>query len=440
MQVIVSVGFHRFQKNKVNAAFDKKWASLCPSRVIRWLADWKAKVVRGRGGREDGSVIHNLQQTSVYGIAIQFLHPIYGTNANYTVLVFTDVQNTSVAASIMMEEFAIQRLKEVDPIFASVWALKELLDSQYDVGRHFYANGFLCFKLITQAEAEMCRALLSMFLGGHGKSVQLDATAFGWPGVAGGMSELLKSQTQLRKTAQLVEFLRARKARHMSQKSQEHQELKPWFHFHLDSPPAHPANLRHLKQQALSGSFCWSSDQIQHTHSLMRTTEIRNHYLLDEGKGIKMYATSMGKALKANEYSLAMVPCKDKNGYKASWKMSAEDITDASEPNCEAIEKRRRLSLGVVELPAATKITRTTSTTCNVKPRWSAEYLADGSQFNLMGTEDLSVECKAHKLGSYGTKKEKIRRISAHMQEKAHPSVTARAKSKTLAEFFTPSC
>ena len=120
--------------------------------------------------------------------------------------------------------------------------------------------------------------------------------------------------------------------------------------------------------------------------------------------------------------------------------MSAEDITDASEPNCEAIEKRRRLALGVAELPAAKKITRTTSTTCNVKPRWSAEHLADDSQFNLMGTDELSVECSAHQLGSYGTKKEKIRLISAHMQEKAHPSVTARAKPKTLAEFFTPSC
>ena len=57
-----------------------------------------------------------------------------------------------------------------------------------------------------------------------------------------------------------------------------------------------------------------------------------------------------------------------------------------------------------------------------------------------MGTDELGVECSAHQLGIYGTKQAKIDRITAHLQAKAHPSVTARAKSKTLAEFFTPSC
>jgi hypothetical protein len=95
--------------------------------------------------------------------------------------------------------------------------------------------------------------------------------------------------------------------------------------------------------------------------------------------------------------------------------MSAEDIADAPEPNCAAIEKRRRLSLGMAEMPAAKNITRITTTTCNVKPRWSAEHLADDSQFNLMGTDELSVECSTHQLGSYGTKQQKIDQLSKHL-------------------------
>jgi len=112
------------------------------------------------------------------------------------------------------------------------------------------------------------------------------------------MSELLKSQLQLRTTAQLVQFLRERKARHMSLKSREDQELNPWFHFHLESPPAHPANLRHLMQKSLSSSFCWSSEQVPVSHSLMSSTEIRNYHLVDEGKGTKDVRFVHGKSTK----------------------------------------------------------------------------------------------------------------------------------------------
>jgi hypothetical protein len=443
MQVIVSVGYHRFCKKKINAAFDRKWASLCPADVVRKLCDWKAKVIRGKGGSEDGSVIHNLQQTSIYGIAIQFQHPAYAKNATFTVLVCSDVQDTTVAASIMNENYAMERLLVESPVFKQVWAKKKLIDSQYDIGRHYHANGFLYHKLIGQPEAECCDARLSFFVGGHGKTFKLDGEAFGYPGVAGGMAELLQSQTQLRTTAQLVEFLQERKARHMSLKPKEYQELNPWFHFHLSNPPAHPAKLFHFKQASLASSFCWSSQRLPGSdlHGPLSTVEIRNHYLVDEGKGTKMVVSYGGGAPTGNEYNVVKVLCTDKFGNRrTSWKMSAEDIVDAPEPSCASIEKRRRLSLGKEEIPTAKKPTRISNTTCNVKPRWSRDYLTDDFKFGLLGTEDLSAECRAHQLGTYGTKQEKIERILSHLLAKTHPEVTQRAKSKTLAEFFTPSC
>ena len=438
---IVSIGYHIYVKNLVKENFMARWNSgSMPAGELHWLMDWKESVGRGRGGIETSNVIHDIQHTSICGVAFQFLHPIHKEPIEGTVLVFSDVLDKTAAAAIAIEEAVIKHLYDNYAPFRELWDENmERFWSFYDAGRHYYCETFLYHALIGRPLERKYRSQVQILPGGHGKTCRLDGKAFGKAGVAGAQAALLKSNERLRTTAQLCAHVKQWKEDQLQKKTPKYQDLNPWFFVHWQ-PGQHPKSLPAIKMHSLQSSICWESSISYNSYFRTPSVKLTDHCnIFNEERGRQMSLVPGQGKLNPNEYCIVKKACTDKAGnIRTSWRLSNEDVEDLPEVNINNIEKRRRSEIGIdleVQRPRKAR----NSGECKAKCKWTLERLREvTARGNTppFTQADLQRECEQHGLSrSNGTKYELAMRIISHMESVQH-GATQRAAAKTLAEYF----
>ena len=257
--------------------------------------------------------------------------------------------------------------------------------------------------------------------------------------MAGAQAALLKSNTRLRTTAQLCAYVKEWKEAHQAKKSQQYNDLNPWFFIHWE-PGQHPRSLDAIRMHSLQSSYCWESSITYNNLFGSPSIQLTNHFtVFNEDKGTPMVLVPSNQALRPNEYYCMKKPCTDSLGNsRTSWKRSNEDVEDIPEVNLNAIEKRRRSAIGLdMDVPSARRVRHDK---CNTSCKWTIEQLREetkGDKQPSFSQKSLQRECEQHGLsGSNATKNQLAKRILNHIESVQH-TASRRASTKSIAGYFS---
>jgi hypothetical protein len=259
------------------------------------------------------------------------------------------------------------------------------------------------------------------------------------------MNEILKRE-RLLTTEQFVEFNIIRKKGHQLHFTEEKKDLNVW-RFLFMPKPTFINSMTAIEQKDMKATMCWEG-RPRWTRGIKKILFIdlfRHGVIHRTNTPVMRNMTSSRKALQHNDYRIKKVRnvC-HKTGIRTDWKVAADEVETTAPINELSLEKRRlfcielvnsgSMPLGKVFSPPPAKKQKRDGR-CNdrctgdVAPRWNErmhftqQYIA-----NLDGA-DITMELRAHKLRTCGTKKDKIALLWEHLQGVEHQEETRTTRS-----------
>jgi hypothetical protein len=324
MEDVVLLSKHIFIKNTIRTDFNEARRSVT-SKTLVTNSDWKENVKRGRGPKEDSTVVHTIEPTAVFGTAMQYYNEELRKPGRIYVTVLSDILDKSQLAAIRLEQFIFRELLKLD-WFQKVYAKVETVHQYYDQGKHFFANDFLCWKLVQLPKKIKKTVVVQYFEGGHGKTGWIDGAMFGSPGVGGVVGDIAK-KTRLLTTTQLMKACEVAKRKVQAEQTEEKRKLDHWIY--LEWKPNKkdiPKRLMTLKQKSLQSYRCWSS-KVRSGYLGIAPVSIRCHGLTRDDDGV---AWSSGQ-----HYELE----KHETGVK-DWKRAEKKVVIAPPTDTRRLLKR----------------------------------------------------------------------------------------------------
>jgi hypothetical protein len=120
MKDICDLGFHVYCKRKVLGAFKKFRDEPMDTETLGLIFDWKENAKRGRGPKEDASVVHNIEATAVFGVYVCFFSAEHKETSKVYVPIFTDVLDKTAEAAVELIKFVFEELNKLE-WFAPCW-------------------------------------------------------------------------------------------------------------------------------------------------------------------------------------------------------------------------------------------------------------------------------------------------------------------------------
>jgi hypothetical protein len=459
MEFICDIGYHYYCKTEVRRVYKALTQNTLPADGSLGIMqfDWKANISKGRGGKEDSSVIHNTVPTAVFGFSFLYFNPKYQQNGRFFVALLTDVLDKTGEAAIVFIKAIMARLVTLDD-FHTIWACIKKVTAFMDVGPHFKSQAFLSYLLIDFVKTYGKHTVGQFFPGGHGKTGPVDGVIFGQSGVGGAVKDLAK-ETRLRTTSQLVKYCVIRKEKHLALQDDKYRELHRWEHMHF-KPPPFPHKCSYLEQLRIRPILCWESKkrgdgEVQANGSPVVYTGripviLRCHgAVYSSGGGVVM--RQVYNPNEVGEYKISEHHPGWPGARREQWSLSEMDVRDAEPTNTQALGRERALNAAIrqqgsdhmqpavnaLTLPktggkrARPKEALEAEADCRIRQRWTR---SDMNRDGLMQYSDIQEECKAHRISQTGTKKEMLTRLKSHYE--LHTRRTERAMGASLALMF----
>jgi hypothetical protein len=407
-----------------------------PPGVLVTNSDWKENVKRGYGPREDSSVVHNLEATAVFGQAMAYRNEQWGKTGRIYVVVVSDVVNKSQLAAMRTEEFIITELRKLE-WFKPIWEKIKTLHQFYDKGKHFLANQFLGWKLLSLPRELEREIVIQIFEGGHGKTGWVDGTMFGT--AVGNEVAALKKQKRLTSTQQLLECMKAKRATLASEQSKEDRDLNRWVFLQWKPTKRDiPKSLIHLKQLRVSSFRCWSSTPKRGFFGKV-AVDISCHGAIYQGdKGVHwtsgVHFTAESVRVDMDDWCRARTEVVDAPNVDA--KRIARTISDIHQTNVMMRDTNRGAASHMLlkqKRPRPTPDQHAVDGRCSKVAKWKVNELVQGAVGP--GQKELVAECMAHGLPRWGDTKQLRQRLRGHLQSHAHPVQTS-GGSQTLVRYF----
>ena len=158
--------------------------------------------MRNVGPEEDSSAFHNREHTAVFGVAVTYWSLEYKTVGRVYVPILTDVMDKTSEAATHLMDFALRELKKLG-WFHAIFSMFTTVKTFVDAGNHFKSEVWLHWCLFDFVKREHKRHIVQFFIGGHGKTGEVDGAVFGNAGVGGAYDEFIKKQL-LRRTDQFL--------------------------------------------------------------------------------------------------------------------------------------------------------------------------------------------------------------------------------------------
>ena len=162
--------------------------------------------------------------------------------------IFTDVLDKTAEAAVGLIKFLFEELNKLE-WFAPVFERIKKVQFFADAGRHFKSEVFLHYVLIGFVKENQKWVVLQFFVGGHGKTGQIDGTIFGGSGLQKALQDLLKLE-RLRTTEQLVNFFRQWRAKKEINWTEKQKQLTHWVVLHWQ-PTSFPRSCPRVVQKYL---------------------------------------------------------------------------------------------------------------------------------------------------------------------------------------------
>jgi hypothetical protein len=454
MQKIVVIGYHVYQYKLTNDHITSQWDKT-EALVFRIIADWKEDVLMGRSAEEDSTVIKNLEQTAVFGLAFSFLHPTWKEMVYGTTMCFSEVTEKTAAAGIGFVDFVIDKLCAEYPEAAEALKTATRIESTLDSGRHFHCGAFLAHALLQMPKkylgtADVLHHLVQIFIGGHGKTGRVDGSfAF----ISASMKALIKSGLKLKTVPQLMNYCKRRKQLQYQGFGKKKRDLHPWFFFEFKpSDASYPKVLETFVQQGVHSSWAWSSTykKPKPTASALASAlspfEIKKLGIANTKPGLTMQSIPAGDKLDSPaHYQVIAVANVDKRNStpRTKWKRRNATVADAPPTNLNTLEANRKSILAIKNQIAVRRAVALKPCKGDVVPKWTRQQLEATLQDSHSSTgirltvKSLTEELNRHGFNYSGTIEQATNKLLTHIKQVDHSvATTVRSRSKPLLEYF----
>lgn len=363
----------------------------------------------------------------------------------------TDVLDKTADAAVALVGYGLVELLK-KPGMGIIWQRAKHITSFADVGKHFRSEVFLNYALFDIVKQFRKTHLLQFFIGGHGKTGQLDGTVFGSPGVGGEMVELVKKE-QLKTTAQLVKFCAERIIRRQLTKSTEEKLANQWLHLHW-KPTSFPQKLMHMHQKYIQSLFCWEAVPME-GYEGFHPIKTWCHGIV-YGSETKVPMKLVTTTRKVGEYKLVKRYPGWPKLQRTAWRMANETVVNDPPVDTRTLGQQRALTTALMSesqfLPEAkTSLTmivsprrkpgrkraRPDDEKCTVKKHYTDAQIAQNKCHWNGLYNALKAEAKAHGVSQTGAIKDVLMTLRTHYA-KPHVDTARRSQSMSIASYFKP--
>jgi hypothetical protein len=423
MEVICAIGHHVYQKNVISKSWKESLTYLDRNaKEIIVQADWKMDLERNVGPVEDSSAFHNREHTAVFGMCLTFWSLKHAAMGRVFIPILTNVLDKTAEAATHLIEFAFEQLMTQD-WFQEIFSVCETVKTFIDAGNHFKNEAWLYWALISVVRKYRKRHIVQFFLGGHGKTGEVDGTVFGSSGVGGAYNEFIKLEF-FRCTSQLFEFCIARADRRDANKSEKQKDLRRWFHL-LWEPPKFPTSVIHLRQAKLKSLFCWES-------TIGFGIKIVCHGIA-YNTGTQTEMRSVRKPTDIGEYRVQTRHPGFPKAVRTAWRIAPPDVTLAPPANTTSLRAQQELHTALLSQSSSFLASKTNPLTlrvalqakrgpkqpseqerCAVKKLYSNTKMAGTVHLFKGKGQELQDECQAHGVSQSGTMKIMLAALRKH--------------------------